>query len=215
MNNMEIYNKVKDVPTKYTKKIGAGRLKDMTDIKPQWRIEKLTEVFGPAGIGWYTKLVSKEIIDGADDVEIASMDIELYVNYKKQMNLDEDLWSKPIFGTGANSFVAKERNGLYTSDECFKMAYTDAISVACKALGIGATIYLGEKNNDSKYGIETPMEDMITAEQITTLHTLFTQLNFTDDMRKALYKQVNVTTSKELTKEQAIELIKQLESKVK
>lgn len=38
-------------------------------------------------------------------------------------------------------FVAKERNGLYTSDECFKMALTDAISVAAKALGIGADVY--------------------------------------------------------------------------
>ena len=28
-----------------------------------------------------------------------------------------------------------------TSDECYKMAYTDAISVAAKALGIGADVY--------------------------------------------------------------------------
>lgn len=38
-------------------------------------------------------------------------------------------------------FVSLEKNGLHTSDECFKMALTDAISVACKALGIGADIY--------------------------------------------------------------------------
>ena len=37
--------------------------------------------------------------------------------------------------------MAKERSGLYTSDECFKMALTDAISVACKALGFAADIY--------------------------------------------------------------------------
>ena len=28
-----------------------------------------------------------------------------------------------------------------TSDECYKMAYTDAIGVAAKALGIGADVY--------------------------------------------------------------------------
>jgi hypothetical protein len=38
-------------------------------------------------------------------------------------------------------FVASEKSGLYTSDECFKMALTDALSVACKALGIGADVY--------------------------------------------------------------------------
>ena len=39
--------------------------------------------------------------------------------------------------------VANEKNGLYTSDECYKMALTDAISVACKALGFGADVYWG------------------------------------------------------------------------
>ena len=37
--------------------------------------------------------------------------------------------------------MAKERNGLYTSDECYKMALTDAISVAAKAIGMGADVY--------------------------------------------------------------------------
>ena len=50
-------------------------------------------------------------------------------------------WSKPIQGTGGSSYISKEKNGPYTSDECFKMALTDAISVACKALGFAADVY--------------------------------------------------------------------------
>lgn len=50
-------------------------------------------------------------------------------------------WSEAIQGVGGSSFVTNEKNGLYTSDECYKMALTDAISVACKALGIGADVY--------------------------------------------------------------------------
>jgi len=49
--------------------------------------------------------------------------------------------------------VAKESKGLYTNDECFKMALTDAISVSCKALGFGADIYWSGDNtkyNDQK-----------------------------------------------------------------
>ena len=52
--------------------------------------------------------------------------------------------------------MAKEKNGLYTSDECFKMALTDAISVACKALGFGADIYWA--NGRTKYTAQNPQE---------------------------------------------------------
>lgn len=53
----------------------------------------------------------------------------------------EGEWSDPIPGTGGSAYVAKEKGGLYTSDECYKQALTDAISVAAKALGIGADVY--------------------------------------------------------------------------
>lgn len=154
INNLEIFNKVREVPEKAQKKIGAGRLKGMTDIKPMWRIEKLTEVFGPVGIGWKTKTINKTIIDGANDEKIATVDIELYVKY------DGENWSEPIEGSGGSSFISKEQKGLYTSDECFKMAYTDALSVACKSLGMGADVYWG----DSKYASQETKEPM-TKEQ--------------------------------------------------
>ena len=53
MTNLDIYNKVREVPNKAKKNIGGGRLKGMTDINPMWRIKTLTEQFGPAGFGWY------------------------------------------------------------------------------------------------------------------------------------------------------------------
>ena len=140
MERKKIYEQVRSVPKEAQKKITGGRLNGMTDIKPMWRIEKLTEVFGPCGFGWKAPIKNKEIIEGANGEKIAIVDIDLYVCY-------EGKWSEPIEGTGGSSFIAKEKNGYYTSDECFKMAYTDAISVACKSLGMGADIYWG----DSKY----------------------------------------------------------------
>ena len=151
MENLEIYNKIKTVPNEAQKKITGGRLNGMTDIKPMWRIEKLTEIFGPVGKGWKTKTTKKEIIDGANDEKIATVDIELYVKYENE-------WSEPIEGSGGSSFIAKERNGLYTSDECFKMAYTDALSVACKALGMGADVYWGDSKYDTGKKITTKKE---------------------------------------------------------
>lgn len=148
MNNLDIYNKLKSVPEEAKKKITGGRLSGMTDIKPMWRIEKLTETFGPCGLGWKAPIKNKEIIDGANGEKIAIVDIDLYVKFG-------DVWSEPIEGTGGSSFIANERNGLYTSDECFKMAYTDALSVACKSLGMGADVYWG----DSKYNTNEPTQE--------------------------------------------------------
>ena len=147
---MKIYNDMKAVPEEARKTITGGRLAGMTDIKPMWRIEKLTEEFGPAGIGWKTIITNKEIMEGANGEKIAIVDIDLFIKVDGE-------WSEAIPGTGGSSFIAKEKNGLYTSDECYKMAYTDAISVACKSLGMGAEVYWG----DSKYaspGAE-PTED--------------------------------------------------------
>ena len=133
-NNMKIFDSVRKVPTEAQKKINGGRLNGMTDINPMWRIETLTKQFGPAGIGWYTEVTAKYIEQGANGEACAIVDLNLYVK-------DGDEWSKPIFGTGGSKYVTNEKNGVYTSDEAYKMAYTDALSVACKALGIGADIY--------------------------------------------------------------------------
>lgn len=154
-NNLVVYKQLEKVPQEAQKKITGGRLNGMTDIKPMWRIEKLTEVFGPVGIGWYTDTINKELIDGANGEKIAVVDIKLHVNYRIPLGLDDDLWGVGIEGSGGSSFIAREKSGLYTNDECFKMAYTDALSVACKSLGMGADVYWG----DSKYSTNEITEE--------------------------------------------------------
>ncbi len=132
----ERFQAVSSPDKKYTKKIQAGRLKGMTDIKPQWRILALTETYGLCGFGWYYEVTNKEIVDGADGSKVGFVDVNLFVKMGEE-------WSKPIPGTGGSSFIANERNGKYTSDEVYKMALTDAISVAAKAIGVASDIYLG------------------------------------------------------------------------
>lgn len=147
MTNLEIYEKVRAVPEEACKSIRGGRLKGMTDINPMWRIKCLTEQFGPCGIGWYYEIGDKWIDTAmAKDEITANVKINLYIKVDNE-------WSKPIVGVGGSMLVASERNGLYVNDECYKMALTDAISVACKALGMGADIYWGNDNtkyNDAK-----------------------------------------------------------------
>lgn len=216
MENLEIYNKVRQVPTNAKKDITAGRLKGMTDINPQWRIEKLTEMFGPVGSGWFAREIKREFIDGANDEKVCFVDIELFVKVNGE-------WSKPIYGTGGSTFVAKESKGLYTSDEVVKMAYTDAISVACKQLGFGADIYWNK--SDSKYQQHSNTQqvvkqankpvEMIEGGQITAIRIL---LKDREELKKAVYKKLGITSSTEmpnkLTKAQGTSLIKQLKAKV-
>lgn len=145
MKGLDLYNKVRAVPQEAKKTITAGRLKNMTDINPMWRIKCLTEQFGPCGLGWSYEITQQWIEEGSENQKVAFTNINLYVKFENE-------WSRPIPGTGGSSFINKESKGLYTSDECFKMALTDAISVACKSLGIGADVYF-EKDR-TKY--DTP-----------------------------------------------------------
>lgn len=156
-NNLELYNLVRKVPENAQKEIKGGRLNGMTDINAQWRIEKLTQVFGPCGYGWKTKIVDMQLREGYNNEQKAFVVIELYV-------LKDGKWSEPIMGIGGSTFVEKNNSGYYTNDECFKMAYTDAISVACKALGFGADIYWN--TSDSKYSNNTTNKPTVgTAEK--------------------------------------------------
>lgn len=152
MNNLDLYNKVRKVPTEAQKPIQGGRLKGMTDINPMWRIKALTEEFGPVGLGWYYRVLEKRIEEGANSEKVAFVDIELFVKY-------EDEWSMPIQGTGGSSFISKERNGLYTSDECFKMALTDALGVAMKSLGVAADVYFEKDRTKHDTPTEVPQSN--------------------------------------------------------
>lgn len=142
--NMELYQLFRKCPQEAQKPITAGRLKGKTDINPMWRIKMLTEMFGPCGFGWVCPIVEKWIEDSTETGEkIAIVRVQLRYKYKEE-------WSEPIDGIGGAMFVSQESKGLYADDDCFKKAYTDAISVACKSLGIAADIYYA-KDPDSKY----------------------------------------------------------------
>lgn len=155
MENLSIYNKLAQTPVEARKDIQAGRLKGMTDINPMWRIKKLTEVFGMCGIGWKYVITSKQLQTGCKGQISAFVDVDLFVKVDGQ-------WSDAIQGTGGASFVTDEKNGLYQSDECFKMALTDAIGICCKALGMSADIYFSKDR--TKY-TDVPQDNQVSIDE--------------------------------------------------
>ena len=152
--NMNLFEQFRTTPPEARKQITGGRLKGFTDINPMWRFKRLTEVFGPCGIGWKYEIVSQRIQPGYGNEVAAFVDILLY--YKK-----DGEWSEGIPGIGGSSFVAVEKNGTHTSDECFKMALTDAIGPACKALGMSADIFF--ENDRTKYTGTEPEANPVEA----------------------------------------------------
>lgn len=135
-DNLKLYNKFREVPKDAQKTITGGRLNGFTDINPMWRIKTLTDAFGACGHGWYFKKTEERIVPCGDKGEVAVfVDVALYYR------TEDAEWSEPVYGTGGSMLVTMEKSGLRVDDEAFKKAYTDAQSVACKALGIGADIY--------------------------------------------------------------------------
>lgn len=133
-DNLSTYNQVRKVPPEALREIQAGRLRGKSDINPMWRLKTLTEQFGLCGIGWKYVIIKQWLESGGKDEIAAFVNIDLFIKL-------DGVWSDAIPGTGGSSFVANEKNGPYMSDECFKMALTDAISVSCKALGFAADVY--------------------------------------------------------------------------
>lgn len=146
--NLAIYEQAREVPESAIKPIVNGRLKGKSDINPVYRIKRMTEIFGPCGIGWRYEIVKQWLETYGNEVK-AFTHINLYIKWEGE-------WSEAIPGIGGAAFVSMESKGAYVSDECYKMSLTDAMSVAMKALGIAADIYWAKDGNnlnpgDSKY----------------------------------------------------------------
>lgn len=183
MTNLNIYNQVRVVPKEAQKPIGGGRLRGMTDISPMWRIKVLTELYGPCGIGWKYEITKKEIVEGSGGVQAAFVDINLFTR-------NEEGWSEAIPGTGGAMFVAKEASGLFTDDDAYKKALTDAISVSCKALGMGADVYWSK--DSTKYSTQEPTE--ATVEQMNDDTQIIGPTQAKHLLKLAEFKKVELST---------------------
>ena len=188
--NLELYNKFRQVPSNAIKPFDNGKFKG-TDINTMWRIKMLTEEFGVCGVGWYYDLV-RTWTEKADNGDIfAFAEIKLYIKVNGE-------WSKGISGTGGNKLQRVTKSGeLSTSDECFKMAITDAFGVACKLLGLGADIYWD--NDKTKY--TEFAEPLATKEQVEEMRKLgVNEIN--------VCKKYNISKIEQLTQKQAEFVIK-------
>lgn len=133
MEHLEIWQKVARPPKEALKQITGGRLSGKTDISPQWRYKVMTELYGPCGTGWGYSIEKLWTEPGPGGEVMAFAQVTLWYGAN----------GASIPGVGGAALVAQEKNGMHGNDEAYKMAVTDALSVAMKCLGVAADIYAG------------------------------------------------------------------------
>lgn len=160
-------------PETALKKISGGRLKGMTDINPQWRYKAMTEQFGIVGFGWKYRVTERwEQRDSCGQVAVF-VSVALQVKHQGE-------WSDDIHGSGGAMLIAEENKtdfetkertkALYLSDEAYKMAETDALSVAMKQIGVAADIYMGMFDGSKYTRPAGDVVEVITEEQFRVIN---------------------------------------------
>lgn len=228
--SLEYWDKFKQPPDWAMGKIGGGKLSGKTDINPQWRIQVMTETFGPVGIGWKFVETARQIVDGATGEKMVFVDIDLFVNIGGK-------WSAPIPGRGGDMLVETEKGKLVSNDEAVKMATTDALGNAMKYLGVAATVYskgidgtkYGRKSaepqpanptppptqnkgqNDHK-AAEKPSSQPATVEQLKKISELATGVGWSkQDIQDSILATYGAAKGSDMTLQQAKEMIDYLE----
>lgn len=164
----ELWDKLGVTDPKHTKAFNrAGGFKG-TAIKPQWVLRRLTEEFGPCGKGWGVYEPTFQVVPVGQEVLV-------YCTVTGWYGTDE----ARVVGVGGDKVAAARSSGVFTDDEAFKKAFTDAIMNAFKFIGVGADVHMG-LFDDSKYVAEaeqsfTRTEELINKTQAEEVMALLTE----------------------------------------
>tara|TARA_R100000234_G_scaffold15160_1_gene8283 strand:- start:542 stop:1027 length:486 start_codon:yes stop_codon:yes gene_type:complete len=131
--NMNVWNSITESDPKYLKLVSFGSRKFMS-IDPQYQIRKMTEIFGPVGIGWgydveYDYPSNEEVI-----LIVAKVSIWTQLPENK-------------FGPIAGSRTFWHKDMKRPAEDAGKMALTDALTKGLSHLGCDADVFLGVHDN--------------------------------------------------------------------
>lgn len=111
-----------------------------TATKPIYHTKKMTETFGPCGIGWGMSKPEFQLVSAGSETLVFCTVALWYMDGEQRGE---------VFGVGGDKVIAQQRTGPFVSDEAFKAAFTDALGNAMKHIGVGADVHMGEFD---KYG---------------------------------------------------------------
>lgn len=142
---MWLWNALRRTDPKATKPFTRSGGFRGTQIDPAWRLQIMTEVFGPVGKGW-----------GYEQLEWTVVERMVFICVRvwyRDPETGEVCHTGPQWG--GTEVVRRNRDGTERpDDECFKMSITDAVGKCLQQLGLGADVYMGQFD-DSKYREES------------------------------------------------------------
>jgi hypothetical protein len=152
-NRIVIWNCLEKTDKKFTKDFGTDKSFRGTAINPAYVQAKLTQTFGPCGIGWKFVLEHEEYREGhklkSGDTCVVHI-IRGHLEY-----FWEGEWRSTGPQYGQTTFVGENKWGSFTDDEAPKKSCTDALTKACVSLGMSYDIFSGQW--DSNKYIHKPL----------------------------------------------------------
>jgi uncharacterized short protein YbdD (DUF466 family) len=136
----KIWDALGKTDPEHTKKFSRSGGFKGTAVKPMWVYHRLTEQFGPVGLGWGHNKPEYQIVHATEGEVLVYCTVECWHTDR----------SATFYGVGGDKAVSRNKNGLFTDDEAFKKAFTDAVMNAFKSLGVAADIHMG-LHDDDKY----------------------------------------------------------------
>lgn len=149
MENKALWKRCFTTDPKAVKPI-TGKQYSGNSPKPYWIIERLTDEFGPCGIGWGFTILSErfERFSDTDSLHIAAVRF-WYVLDGKRGELEQIGQTKASYTTNAGKFMLDE--------DAPKKSVTDALVKCASYLGFAGDIFSG-RWDDSRYVAEAGAE---------------------------------------------------------
>lgn len=140
--NTKLWDNLGRTDPSHTKAFTRGGGFKGTAIKPMWSYRRMTEEFGPCGLGWGVGEPAFQVVPAPEG--------EVLVFCTASIWYRQDEAECRVYGVGGDKAVGKNKYGLNSDDEAFKKAFTDAVTNALKLIGVGADVHMG-MFDDNKY----------------------------------------------------------------
>lgn len=147
MSNTDLWDRLGKTDPKHTKGFKRAGGFSGTAIKPIYSYRRMTEEYGPCGVGWGVGQPTFQTVEAPEGEVLVYCTVSIWHGDRNNI----------VFGVGGDKAVGKNKYGIQTDDEAFKKAFTDAVTNALKLIGVGADVHMG-LFEDNKYLSEVKQE---------------------------------------------------------
>lgn len=140
--NKALWDRVKVTDPKAVKPI-TGKQYQGNSPKPYWIVERLTEEFGPCGIGWGFSIINERMERLAEDEVLHVAVVQFWYLFDgKRGELEQIGQTRAVY--------PKKSGGLMVDEDAPKKSVTDALVKCASYIGFAGDIFSG-RWDDSKY----------------------------------------------------------------